>query len=262
MEKIEEEIKKIRFRKNLTGDEVISFFDWECPPRRLKRDKDGQIWFDFNLPLEKIVEGKKVDEFTELPKLLTKERETKEILQIIEKMFNKAQFLKLVADTNWLYLYPETLERIGEKRLVSIAKQLERLLQKKADQIFGKDKVKIMNFTKLQKKFKREYEKAFNEVLDNFEEMVPCEIKNQWEVLLISHVGFSEKQRKYREALAKRTVASYAAEGIVFALLDKAKILPNPVWISMDEPLFTGETTEILRKRRGIAPLPKIFLVR
>lgn len=253
MKGLEEKIKKLKTKSP-------SFFDWECPPRQLKKDKDSSTWFDFDLDLEKIVEGKKIDEFTELPKLVTKQDETKVVLDLIEKEFGQKQFLKLIADTNWLYLYPESLKRTGEIRLREVAERFEELLQNKAGEIYGKGKVRLLNFTRFQEKFKTAYDRAFYGVLNNFEETVPKKLQTQWETRLVSHVGLSEKQRQERRALAKRAVASYAAEGIVFDLLDKSGILPNPVWISFDEPPFAGETTEILRKRKGLPPLPKIFL--
>ncbi|MBM4401714.1 MAG: hypothetical protein FJ044_00520 [Candidatus Cloacimonetes bacterium] len=238
----------------------FSFFDWECPPRRLRKDEDGSYWFDFDLDLEQIVEGKKLDKFTELPKLVTRENKTEVILDLIEKEFGQKQFLKLVADTNWLYLYPESLKRTGGNRLCEIAKRFENLLQGKADQIYGQGRIKVLNFTRLQGKFKTEYEGAFNEVLSNYETEVPKRLRSQWEMRLISHVGLNEEQKQERRNLTKRVIASYAAEGIVFDWLDKSGVLPNPVWISFIEPPFAGETTEILRKRRGLPPLPKIFL--
>lgn len=253
MKELEEKIKKLKTKSP-------SFFDWECPPRQLRKGKDGSTWFDFDLDLEKSVGGEKIDNFTELSKLVTKKDETKAILDLIEKGFGQKQFLKLIADTNWLYLYPESLRRTGVTRLSEISERFEDLLQKKADQLYGEGRVKVINFTRLQEKLKTDYDRAFYDVLNNFEEIVPEKLQTQWEKRLISHVGLSEKQRREGRALAQRVIASYAAEGIVFELLDKSGILPNPVWISLDEPSFAGETTEILRKRKGLPPLPKIFL--
>lgn len=262
MEKIKEKIKENNtyFAKALRKKEPISFFDWECPPRKLRIDKKGQIWFDFDLPLEKIVNGQKVDEFTELPKILTKEKETREILSIMEKNYSGTSLIKLVADTNWLYLYPQTLKNIGKKRLKEIAKEFEFLLQKKSNEMFGRNKIRVINFTRLQEGFEKEYKLAFDEAIENYERIVPDKIKKRWENYLVIHVGLSKKERSYRKKLTKRVIASYAAEGIIFDLLDKAKIMPNPVLINFDEPIFAVESMEILRKKRGIKPLLKIFL--
>lgn len=261
MKELEGKIRKLKsiFQESLKKGEVISFFDWECPPRKLRKDKDGSTWFDFDLDLEKIVEGEKINKFTELPKLITKENETKAVLDLIGKEFGQKQLLKLIANTNWLYLYPDSLRRIGEARLREISERFENLLQKKANQLYGEGKIKLLNFTRLQERFKNGYDRAFDDVLGNFEEIVPEEIKTQWETRLISHVGLTEKQKRERKTLAKRVIASYAAEGVVFELLDKSGVLPNPVWISLDEPSFAGVTTEILRKRKGLPPLPKVF---
>jgi len=245
--------------KNSNKSNCFSYFDWECPPRKKEVDENGEIWFDFDLPLEKIVSGQKVNEFTELPKILEKEKETKEILSILEK-YNALPLIKLVADTNWLYLYPRTLEKVGEKRLKKIADRFEFLLQEKSDEMFGKNKIRVINFTRFQKRFEREYGQAFNGIVENYEKIVPDKIKKKWENYLASHVGLPEKEKSYRKELAKKAVASYVAEGIIFDLLDKRGLFPNPFWICVDEPEFVGNTTEILRKEKGIRPFPKIFI--
>lgn len=261
MEKIKSELKKLKMQltESLKRGEIASFFDWECPPRQSRKNKDGSIWFDLDLDLEKVTAGRKLDQFTELPKIITRKTETELILKTINREFGQPTLIKLVADTNWLYLYPESLKRIGRPRLREISERFEKLLQKKSNQLYGRGRIKMINFTKLQGKFKNEYEQAFAEVLVNFRRIVPEKIKTQWETRLTSHIGLTEEQREERKNLSKRVIASYAAEGIAFDLLDKSGKLPNPVWVSLDEPSFAGETTEILRKRKGLPPLKKLF---
>lgn len=253
-EKIEEKLNQIS-----DSEKDVSFFDWECPPRVKKVDSDGKIWFDFDLPLEKIVDGEMIDEFTELPKIITKEKETREILELLKER-EALPLTKFVADTNWLYLYPETLKRMDLGRLKEISNRFVQLLQQKADEMFGVGMIKMVNYTDVQDRFRSDYEAAFETIMKEYDYLVPEGNKRAWEEFIVPHVGLQPEEIEYRKGLTKRVIASYAAEGIVFDLLEQNRIFSNPFWICLDEPEFVGDTTEILRKEKEIDPFPKIFI--
>jgi len=259
---IQNRLKNI-FKKSFINRETVSFYDWECPPRQIKTERDGSKWVNFNIDLKSVVAGKKLDRYTELPKIVSKTKLIKEILKALDASRLKYKFYMLVADTNALYLYPDSVKKIGYDRVKKLSLHFQNLLQKKSNIFYGQNKIRVVLYTDLQGKFKEEYERSFGVINHDLNSkrnsIVPQNILKEWYKYLIGHVGLTKDLEKQKEDLVKRVIASYAAEGIVFRLLDKSKVFPNPVWINLEEPFFSGATTELLRERQGISPFPKIY---
>lgn len=250
-------------KESFLDRKMISFYDWECPPRQIQTEENGSKWVNFDVDLCSVVAGEKLDRYTELPKIISKKRLISKILKILNSSGIKYRFYMLVADTNVSYLYPDSLRRVGYKRIMELSLSFRDLLQKKADVIYGKNKINVLLYTYLQNEFKGEYEKYFRVIYQDLDSkkflFVPRKTLMDWREYLTGHVGLTNDLERQKEDLAKRVIASYAAEGIVFSFLDKFGIFPNPVWVNLEEPVFSGATTELLRKKQGIFPFPKLY---
>jgi len=89
--------------------------------------------------------------------------------------------------------------------------------------------------------------------------LIPQSIWNQQLNRTQRHIGLKRQERIIE--FSKRTVASYAAEGIVFELLSKTERFPNCIWLNTAEAdRRTIEITNCLRVKKGIPKLPMIFL--
>lgn len=250
-------------KESFTDGKIVSFYDWECPPRQIKTEKNGSRWVNFDVNLKSVVAGKKLDYYTELPKIVSKTKLIKKILRVLDVSGLKYKFYMLIADTNALYLYPDSANKISYNRIKELSLRFRDLLQKRADIIYGNGKIKVILYTALQDKFKKEYERCFKIIYQDMDfkrfSFVQRKILKDWRKYLIGHVGLTKGLEKQKEDLAKRVIASYAAEGMVFSLLDKSRVFSNFVWINLEEPFFSGATTELLRKRQGMFPFPKLY---
>ena len=59
----------------------------------------------------------------------------------------------------------------------------------------------------------------------------------------------------------KRGIATYAAEGMLFEMFNKTKIIQNPIWINWEDEPDMAEASNILRVRYGLNKLPIIYFV-
>ncbi|KKR30833.1 hypothetical protein A2715_01895 [Candidatus Woesebacteria bacterium RIFCSPHIGHO2_01_FULL_39_32] len=247
-------------------NEPISFYSWECPPRQIREDKKYGRWVNFDVDIKSVVGGKKLDKFTELPRLTSQWRKEKWFSENIIQKNSEATYTKLIANTNGLYLYPKSKKILGEEKIKSLSKKFKKILEKRAKKLLGKNSPKIVLYTELQNIFKVEYEMFFKLVyryLSNKENaIIPKSIIDYWTDRMISHVGLTKQDEKEKLIILKRVIASYAAEGIIFALLDNTKIMPNPVWVNWEEKPESSQTSEILRKRYGLDSIPVIYFTK
>jgi len=111
----------------------------------------------------------------------------------------------------------------------------------------------------------KDYEMFFNFIYKSFlkdkSELVSSDILDAWKDCMINHIGMTKKDKIEQLNVMKRVIASYAAEGMVFEILNRSKILPNPVWVNWEEIPNMAKTTNILRLRYGIEPMPIIYFV-
>lgn len=247
------------------NDLPISFYSWECPPRQIVNDPKLGRWVNLDVDIKSVVNGKALDEYTEIPRLVVKSNQEGEFINSVVKIYPRATYTKIIADTNGLYLYPKTKQILGEAKLRKLSAKFKSLLEEKAQKLYGKDTPSVVLYTKLQARFKDEYDFFFNFVYADLNQsepkIIPDKILSHWINRVKSHVGLPKKDQEQKIEITKRVIASYAAEGIVFELLNQLVVLPNPVWANWEEPPLNGETTEILRQRYGLTPIPKIYFV-
>ncbi len=255
-----------RILKLWENDQPITFYSWECPPRQIKNDKKYGQYVNFDLDIASIVNNKKLDNYTELPRLTTQWQQEKWFIKTIVKPNLQASYLKIIADTNGLYLYPKSKKILGEKKIASLSLKFKLLLEKKSKTLLKAYSPPIYLYTYFQQKYKTEYETFFNLLINDFDrkqpQIIPQNIIDYWTTRIPTHVGLSEKDQQETADLLKRVIASYATEGMLFELLNQSSLMPNPVWINWEEPPPSVQTTEILRSRYGLKPLPVIYFVK
>lgn len=247
-------------------DAPISFYSWECPPRQVQESPQYGRWVNFDLNLETIVKGNKLDQYTELPRLTTQPEQENWFIQTVVKKNNQATYTKIVADTNATYLFIKSGKILGEKKIAALSKKFRALLEKEANRLLGKNAPPIILFTALQKDFKAEYDLFFNLVCQSFQgnqsRFVPQPITRAWQKCLLDHIGLTKKDKAEKSDVLGRIIASYAAEGMIFELISQTGILPNPVWVNWEEELNLAQTTDVLRKRYGLESMPKLYFVK
>ena len=246
------------------NDKPISFYSWECPPRQIVTDKKNGRWVNFDIDIESIVDGRKLDKFTELPRLTSQWKKEKWFIETIISKNPNASYTKIVADTNGLYLYTKSKKILGKKKIAQLSNKFKDCIEEKSKELLGASSPNIVLYTDNQKKFKDEYEMFFKLAYRSFvknKRLVPQKLLDYWMDRMINHIGLSDKDKVERLDTMKRVIASYAAEGILFELLSISGDLKNPVWVNWEEKSESAQTTELLRCRYGFEPLPVIYFV-
>lgn len=250
--------------ESLEGKNLITFYNWECPPRILDVDEKGKTFVDYCVNLEKVFRGEKIDDYTEIPRIVEEKKKEIEILRFLKSLGLKFRFIKLIADTNAYYITPYSLEVSGEEGIEETFLRFKR----KIGTILKKDykfiETKAYLFTTLLKEYRKEYENAFVEALKILDSDVSRLINlvtwNQQKRYIKGHLGFKEDQQKKIIDITKKTIATYGAEGAIFDLLSKTEGFSNCTWINIEEAnKRTIEITNCLRKKKGISELPIIF---
>ncbi|MDP3918524.1 MAG: hypothetical protein Q8Q35_01285 [Nanoarchaeota archaeon] len=196
-------------------------YSWECPPRVI--DEGGVL--NFNVDLKKIFQGERIDKFTELPKIIE--------FREVERKYVGDEYYKIIADGNAYFLSPKSVVKYG-----SVSKtfsEFRDIVQRKCDEEYGENKVKVVLFTELIKEYLPLYFSLFLAYSEMVEELVS---KEQYEAVreyLEMHVG------KIDETFVKRVIVSYIIEGVIIP-----KIFENPVWINFDEPRVLAEMSNLI----------------
>lgn len=257
-----ENIKLVRdyIFQSFKDNKKITFYNWECPPRFLDKDKNGQIFINYDVDLEKICKGKKIDRFTELPRVIVKNSEEKKILKFINSLGINFRFVKLVADTNAYYLTPESLKILGKKKIIHKFVEFKKLIIKYTNQ-YPAD-VDVYLFTDLIKNYRNFYDSSFKKAMailkEDSQQMISNKILQQQFGRTKDHLGFKNKN-KINDFVIK-TIASYAVEGIVFDKLTKSKNFSNCIWLNIEEAdQRTIKITNCLRTKRNLGKMPMIF---
>src|SRR4030042_2257512 len=204
------------------NNKPISFYSWECPPRQINVDKENGRWVNFDIDITSVVEGKKLDRYTELPRITSQWKKEKWFIEIVNKNPN-CTYTKIIADTNALYIYQKSKEILGERKITYLSNKFKTHLERKSKKLLGPNTPKFMLYTSLQKKFKNEYDIFFDLVYENIAEIIPKELLDYWMDRMIRHVGLLDNDISERIDTQKRIVASYASEGVLFELLNKTK---------------------------------------
>lgn len=253
-----ESLVRFYLKKSLSGKK-ITFYDFECPPRFLDKKSQDKEFINYLVDLDNIFQNKKIDKFTEIPRIIKNQEQEKNILKFLISLGINFQFVKIIVDTNPKYITPESIKILGKK---PIEEKLSEFKTKIREQTKNYPKpVKIVLFSELIKPLQRQYENSFKKALKllGANKLIPQSIWNQQLNRTQRHIGL-KKQERIME-FSKRTVASYAAEGIVFELLSKTERFPNCIWLNTAEAdKRTIEITNCLRANKGISKLPMIFL--
>ena len=250
-----------KIKRLLKTNQKISFFSWECPPRQIVNDPVRGKWVNFDINIKTVVDGNKIDAYTELPRLTTQVEKETWLIKTLGLPNPNFSYTKIVADTNGLYLYTKSRKILGSRKVKNLASEFARTLAAKAKLLYPSYVPKVILFTSLMSPFKKKYETFFELVYKNTN-LIPKEIYSYWSNRIINHIGLNTNADKSdRLDLLKRIIASYAAEGMVISLLDQNQSFPNPVWINWEEKPESAITTEILRSRYGISPLPVLYFL-
>lgn len=278
------------FRKyvldSLRGKRLITFYNWECPPRILDKDKKGKIFINYCVDLEKVFRGKKIDEYTEIPRVVKEKKREIKILEFLMSLGLKFRFVKIIADTNAYYITPRSCKILGKREVENTLLEFKRKIEKILRKDYRFIETKAFLFTILTKKYQKEYRNAVMEILkillfrNSYSEIIKDhEVEDRARMSNLSapdlikpeiwrkelgyikkHLGFKDYQRKEMIDFTKRTIATYGAEGMVFDLLSKTKRFSNCAWLNIEEPSRESvEITNCLRNRKGLGKLPMIF---
>lgn len=262
----------------VAANQPITFYNWECPPRYLDMAPDGQEFVNYDVDLDKIFRGELLDDFTELPRVVASRDDEIATLQWLNSLGISYSFVKIVADTNAVYLTPESLEILGEDRVRQKFREFAGRIQDRLADYPAKTDVRL--FTDLIQPYQKLYDQSYQAarqmlrplagkdgfcgggilargLSQNSSQLVDVGVIKQQIKRTLRHMGMSNSNSTRQFAL--NTIASYAAEGVVFDRLTKVA-LPNCVWLNnheIDERTIT--ITNCLRSQLGIEPLPMLF---
>ena len=250
-------------KQSIDGGEIITFYNWECPPRILSVDKNGEIFVNYCVDTDKIFKGKKIDKYTEIPRAIKEKDSENKMLSVLLSLGLKIRFIKVIADTNAYYLTPNSLKIIGKKKIQSALFDFKSKIKEVSEKNYIINP-RIYFFSKLMLKYKKEYEKYFYEALKIFnlgtDKLVSRKIWKLEMQHLENHIGLQKMGEREKEKFAQRVIASYAAEGMVFDLLSKQRNLSNCVWLNVGEATTEViKITNCLKVRKNLEKLPMIF---
>ena len=251
---------KIYLKESLEQKKSITFYNWECPPRFIDKAKNGQLFINYNVDHDVIANKKQVDEYTELPRIITDFEKQKNIIEFLTGLGLNFRFVKLIADTNLYYLTPESRKYVDANLAEKKFKEFKMLIKERSDGL--PCKTEVMLFSDMIRPWQDLYNESFYKALKMMN-IRPCLLVRN-EILELQfqrtkeHVGISDDV--WAEEFSKRTIASYAAEGIIFNELSKSERYSNCVWLNIEEvDQRTIEITNCLRLKKGIARLPMVF---
>lgn len=240
---------------SLNSGKVITFFNWECPPRFLE---NGQI--NYLVDLDKIFRGQKIDKFTEIPRVVEQQNKEIRILKYLNKLKLNYRFVKIVADTNADYLTPESIDMYGRDNVANSFNDFKNRIKTKLGGYPAP--VEIYFFTELMSDYVELYKKSFNQaygLLKSGRNLVLKQALQQQIERTREHIGIEDPIQAKEFSI--RTIATYAAEGVVFDMLSQTKNFSNCIWLNIEEVNDrTIQITNYLRNRRNIGPLPMLFL--
>lgn len=248
-------------KRALAAKQTITFFNWECPPRTLSKTRSGQEYVDYNVDLQRIFSGKKIDAFTELPRVIELRDQEIATLKWLKSLGIRACFIKLIADTNAYYLTPESLKITGKLVIESGFAEFRELVQDKINDY--PVPTTALLFTNVIKPYQKLYTATYKQAYDLLQHkpgmLVPMPIVAEQLERTRHHMGMSNPKQVRNFAL--KTIASYAAEGMVFLELTKSRTFSNCIWLNNHEiDERTIAITNCFRARKGAENLPMFFI--
>jgi hypothetical protein len=244
----------------LQKGEPITFFNWECPPRKMSKTPNGLEYVDYDVDLPKIFRGELIDDFTELPRVVELAQQEIQALAWLRSLGIRVRFVKLIADTNAFYLTPESLEITGKKVVEARFEEFKALIAERLSAYPPGSEV--YRFTELLKDYQKLYDDTYRKALRMLREqpgtLVPLAIVEAQVERTKHHMGMQDEKRIHDFAL--KTIASYAAEGMLFTKLTTGR-LANCVWLNNHEvDQRTITITNCYRKLLGKDNVPMVFI--
>lgn len=254
-------INKPFFRKYLSEsillNKKITFYDFECPPRKVIKIK-GKEYIDYQMGLNEIFSGKKNDDFTELPKAVEYRDKDTRFLKSLQKLGINFRYVKIIADTNLSYITPESSNITSKQKNVSQFRLFKSLI-KKVTQNYP-IQCDVVLFSDLIKSYQEDYNDAFDEAIEklSLNKLIDETTFNSQILRTKQHIGIVDDE--FATIFSKRTIATYAAEGIIFDLLSRTNYFSNCVWLNLYE---SNKRTEIisncLRIQKGLKRIPMLI---
>jgi hypothetical protein len=235
--------------KNTITQKTI-IFDWECPPRFI--DKYGEKEFvSFDVDLKTIFKSKKIDEFTEIPRAISNKTMEIQNLEILARENKNIEFYKFIADTN--------IELVKNKNVIadnnSIEKfyEFKKLLENETKNYPVKTSIILFSDFLKKKRLYLKYKNIYKTWLvkinqdSSFKKLLNQQIRRTNE-----HMGI--KNQIFAKQIAAKTIASYAAEGAIFELLQARQ--ENYIWFNTSE---NDKRTIKITNLARIKKMPMIF---
>lgn len=247
-------------RESFERSTPITFFDWECPPRFLDRDKNGRVFVNYKVDLIKIFNNSAIDEYTEIPKVVANNYQEIKTLQYLNTLGLRYRFVKIIADTNGFYITPECLDIIGARTITNQFRKFKILIAKNTRRYPAA--VKTYLFSELMAPYLSLYDSSFALAMRSFDndrnKLASRNILAQQIARTKKHIGLSDI--KYINEISKRTIATYAAEGVVLGEISKSARFSNCVWMNTSEVnRRTITITNCLRVKLWYTSLPMLF---
>lgn len=250
--------------ESLNINKLITFYNWECPPRFLDYDSKKRIFVNYCVDMDKIFKGEKIDEFTEIPRVVEMKNREIKILKFLDKLGLNYRFSKIIADTNAWYITQKSVEILGKEKIQKSFNQFKEQIDKIIKECYNKE-IKTYFFTDLIKHTKKEYDFHVNEALNilkqNRKKIISDKIWKEELDYLGEHMGFNKSQKNEQIQFAEKVIATYCSEGMIFDKLSKTNDFSNCVWLNIEEAFDSSiETTNGLRIINGLERMPMIFL--
>jgi len=247
--------------ESLTKGRKITFYNWECLPRFLDATLDGKYFVNYDVDLKRIFKGERVDSYTELPRVVAKSESEIKNLKYLNILGIKYRFVKLIADTNAYYLTPETIKILGKGKIKEKFFEFKKLIEQAI--VNYPVKVGVYLFTDLMRSYRKKYDNIYNfskkALQTKPDKLLPRGVLKQQIERTKEHIGIMGREQAVDFSI--KTVATYAAEGIVFDDLSKTEYFSNCVWLNNHEvDQRTIDITNCYRKKLGMKNLPMIFL--
>jgi hypothetical protein len=247
--------------ESLARNKPVTFYNWECPPRRISYTPNGIAYLDYDLELEKVFRGEKFDRYTEIPRAVESSKSEAAILNFFKGLNFPFRFVKFIADTNFYYLTPQSLAIIGEDKAVAKFREFKKQIESATANY--PTEVEVRLFTKTLGKFSNVYRRVF---VVSYKLLKTDPEKILSEDTIIKQIGRTKKHvgiadEKWALDFSLRTIATYAAEGMTFSELSKTKKLSNCVWLNNHEiDDRTVKITNCYRRKKNLGDLPMVFL--
>lgn len=272
VDKILEKIKNLSLRpieneqafkkyltESLENGKLITFYDFECPLREVKKDLQGNEYINYLVDMKKVFSGQRLDMFTELPKVVENKKREIRILNLLKDLGLNFRFVKIIADTNLKHITPESLNYIDSQKVSETFLEFKnKIVQKVKDYPVA---VEVVFFTELISELNQKYLIFLNQANRKLEinRLVGKKIIDLENERIREHVGIVSNS--FCSEFSLRTIATYAAEGVIFEFLTKTEAMSNAVWFNLYEiDERTIVITNALRKIKNLGSLPMVFM--